>query len=103
MEKYPKMKKIPKAGWTKFGFPLNYNSDVLDALRSLKSINFKNCEEINPSLELIRKKNVEGKWIKETQYKSPFYSEIEEHKKPSKWLTFHALDVLNHFEGLIFS
>ncbi len=100
MEKYPKMKKIPKIGWTKFGFPLNYNSDVLDALRSLVKINLETCDAIKSSLELVKSKSVGGKWVKETQYKSPVYSQIEEHKKPSKWLTLHALEVLKHFEGI---
>ncbi|NPD87527.1 MAG: hypothetical protein HGN29_02320 [Asgard group archaeon] len=98
--KYPAMKNIAKAGWTKFGFPLNYNSDVLDAMSSLVSINLEYTEELSSALELIKTKNVEGTWIKEKQYNSPMYTQIESYKKPSKWITLQALVVLKHFEGI---
>ena len=49
---------------------------------------------------MIKTKNVEGKWIKEKQYSSPMYTQIESYKKPSRWVTLQVLVVLKHFEGI---
>ncbi|MCG3215811.1 MAG: hypothetical protein KAS63_03810 [Candidatus Heimdallarchaeota archaeon] len=101
IEKYPNMKNIAKSGWIKFGFPLNYNSDALDAMRSLVSIDMKYTFEMESALELIKSKSKDGKWFKEKQYKSPMYTQIGDYQKTSKWITFHALSVIKHFEGLV--
>ncbi len=100
LEKNLSMKKVAKAGWMKFGFPLNYNSDVLDVMRSLVSADVKYSSEMDSALELIKNKHRKGKWINEKQYKSPMYTQIEPYKGKSKWITLHALTVLKHFEGL---
>jgi len=100
LKKNPSKVKVAKPGWIKFGFPLNYNSDILDTMRSLASLGINLKPEMEHAIEIIKNKAVDGKWINEKQYKSPMYTQIEEYKKESKWITFHALLVLKHFEGL---
>jgi len=100
IEKNLPMKKIAKAGWTKFGFPLSYNSDILDAMRSLVSVEIKYSTEMDSALEQIKSKQKKGKWINEKQIRSPMYTQIEPYQGESKWITLHALTVLKHFKGL---
>ena len=92
--------KVAKPGWLKFGFPLNYNSDILDTMRSLASLGIAYKPEMERAIEIIKNKAVKGLWVSEKKYKSPMYVQIEEYGKESKWITFHALLVLKHFEGL---
>ncbi|MBY9002002.1 MAG: hypothetical protein KGD64_13875 [Candidatus Heimdallarchaeota archaeon] len=100
LEEYPSKVKVAKTGWIKFGFPLNYNSDILDTMRALASLGINYKPEMANALEIIKNKAVNGKWVSEKQYKSPMYVQIEEYGKESKWITFHALTVLKHFEGI---
>jgi len=100
IEKNLPMKKIAKAGWTKFGFPLSYNSDILDAMRSLVSVEIKYSTEMDSALEQIKSKQKKGKWINEKLIRSPMYTQIEPYQGESKWITLHALTVLKHFKGL---
>ncbi len=89
-----------KAGWMKFGFPLNYNSDALDALLSLATANVDYQPALDSALDLIKTKQKDDIWFIETQYKSPMHTVIEPINSKSKWLTLHALIVLKHFQGL---
>ncbi len=100
LKRNPSEVEIAKPGWMKFGFPLNYNSDILDTMRALASCGIEYKPEMDEALEIIKDKAVNGKWISEKQYKSPMYAQIDEYKKESKWITYHALSVLKHFGGL---
>ncbi|NHK33099.1 MAG: hypothetical protein FK730_17250 [Asgard group archaeon] len=96
----PNMKKIAKPGWTKFGFPLSYTSDALDAMKALVAAEIKYDPRMKDALDLIESKQVNGKWINEKQYKSPMFTAIEPYQKESKWVTLHALEVLKFYKGL---
>ncbi|MHA1243794.1 MAG: hypothetical protein ACTSP7_04375 [Candidatus Heimdallarchaeota archaeon] len=89
-----------KAGWMKFGFPLNYNSDTLDAMLSLVSAKVKHQPALDSALDLIKSKQKDDIWFNEKQYKSPTHTVIEPINSKSKWLTLHALIVLKHYMGL---
>ena len=100
LKKNPDMKKIVKHGWTKFGFPHSYTSDALDTMKALVSAEVKYDPRMKDALDLIKSKQVKGKWINEKQFKSPMYTTIEPYQAESKWLTLHALEVLKFYEGL---
>ena len=97
---HPNMKYQPKASWLKFGFPLSYTSDALDAMRAFVYADIPFHENMQDSLNLIKEKAQTGKWIKERKFNSPMYSEIEPYQEESKWITFQALEVLKHYEGI---
>ena len=101
MKNNPSVTTVAKPGWLKFRFHLNYNSDILDAMRALASLGISSKPEMKEALEIIKEKAIQGKWVSEKQYKSPMYAQIEEYQKESKWITLHALTVLKHFEGLV--
>jgi len=87
-----------KAGWLKFGFPLNYNSDVLEALLALAQIDTPMSPALEEPLRIVRSKRSEhGTWKLENSLNGKMWADVEKKGQPSKWLTLAALRVLAHF------
>ncbi len=92
--------RAPKAGWLKFGFPLHYNSDVLEAMYSLALADVPFTPRLEKPLRTIREKQTpDGKWLLENSLNGKMLADVEKKGKPSKWLTFFARYVLRHFTG----
>jgi len=92
-------KREPKQGWLRFGFPLHYNSDILEALYALARLGTPPMPALDRALQVIRDKMTrEGTWLMENSLNGKMWIDIEEKGKPSKWITYFALFVLNHFE-----
>ncbi len=89
-----------KAGWQKFGFPLHYNSDVLEAMYALASLGVPMTPKLARPLDLIRQKmSRDGTWILENSLNGKMLADVEVAGKPSKWLTYFGCFVLAHFSG----
>ena len=89
----------PKAGWLKFGFPLHYNSDVLEATCALALAGARYTRQMEKALNAIREKRTsQGVWIMESSLNGKMLADVEAKGKPSKWLTYFARYVLQHFE-----
>lgn len=89
--------RAPKQGWTKFGFPLNYNSDVLEAMYALTTVGVPAQAGLEKPLQLIRdKRTADGVWLLENTLNGKMWADVEVKGKPSKWLTLWALIVLDH-------
>ncbi len=83
---------MPK--WLKFGFPLMWNTDILEILSILTKLGYKD-ERMQESLDVvIAKQNEEGKWVLEQKFSGRMQANIERKGKPSKWITLNALRVL---------
>ena len=90
----------PKGGWTKFGFPLHYNSDVLEAMYALCLAGAPYSPKFERSLKLIREKMTgNGRWILENSLNGKMRVDVEVKGQPSKWLTYFAKYVLNRYGG----
>jgi hypothetical protein len=90
----------PKAGWLRFGFPLNYNSDILEALFSLSLVCTPMSSALEESLCIVRSKMTDQGTMKlENSLNGKMWADVEEKGQPSKWLTLIALRVLAHFEA----
>jgi hypothetical protein len=88
----------PKQGWLKFGFPLHYNTDILEAMYALAELDTPMTARLVEPLRVIREKMTpDGKWIMENSLNGKMWVDVEEKGKPSKWLTYFALRVLGHF------
>ena len=96
----------PKPIWTRFGFPLNYNSDILEAMVALAIAGAPMSQALEKPLQVIRDKrttggpalsNAEGVWILEKSLNGQMWVDVEVKGQPSKWITFFALMVLDHF------
>jgi len=86
-----------KAGWKKFGFPLFYQSDVLEVLDVLTELGFKD-ERMQESIDLVLgSKNDQGTWDLKNTFNGKMLCEIEKKNAPSKWITLRALRVLHRY------
>jgi len=85
---------ISKPGWLRFGFPLMYQTDILEILSILLYFNIKdNCmkEAIG---KIISQQTDHEKWIMKNTFNGRFISNIEQKGNPSKWITLRALWIL---------
>ena len=88
----------PKASWTRFGFPLNYNSDILEAMVALATVGAPMSEALEAPLQVIRdKRTTGGVWRLEKSLNGHMWVDVEVKGQPSKWITLFALMVLDHF------
>jgi hypothetical protein len=88
----------PKPGWLRFGYPLSYNSDALEALHALALHGEPARPEYEPALEAVRSAaDAESRWTLRTTFNGKMRSDVEEKGQPSRWLTYRALVVLAHY------
>ena len=88
----------PKSSWTRFGFPLNYNSDALEAMVALATAGVPMHAALEKPLQLVRdKRTASGVWRLEKSLNGQMWVDVEVKGQPSKWITLFALIVLDHF------
>ena len=81
--------------WFKFGFPLSYTSDVLEALLALAQAGRGSDPRLNNAAALVlSKQDARGRWAMKHSLNGKMWADIEEKGKPSKWVTLRALRVL---------
>jgi len=85
-----------KAGWKRFGFPLFYQSDILEVLDILTVLGVKD-ERMQESVDWVIECQESGKWNLKNTYNGKMLCEIEEKNKPSKWITLRASRVLKRY------
>jgi hypothetical protein len=87
-----------KPGWLRFGFPLSYNSDALEALVALAGVGEEPRPEYAAALEVVRSAaDGEMRWTMRNSLNGKMLSDVEQKGQPSRWLTLRALTVLKHF------
>ena len=90
-----------KPGWLKFGFPLSYNSDALEALLALASVGEPRRPEYQAALALVESAaDAQMRWTLRNSFNGKMIADVEKRGRPSKWLTLRALTVLDHFDHL---
>jgi len=90
-----------KVGWLKFGYPLHYNSDILEAMRSLTDAGVKYDYRMDDALDVIESKMMSnGRWKLGFSLNGKMWTDIEKRGKPSKWITYYALAVLRKYRQL---
>lgn len=89
-----------KPGWLRFGYPLSYNSDALEALVALAAVGETKRPEYEPAIEAVAAAADENsRWAMRNTLNGKMWADVETKGRPSKWLTLRALQVLDHFEG----
>jgi len=83
-----------KAGWRRFGFPLMYQTDVLELLGILAHLGYRD-ERMDEALALVASKaDAQGRWKLQNTFNGRFVVDIETRGEPSRWVTAKALEVL---------
>ena len=87
---------ISRPGWLKPGFPLMYQTDILEILEILTDLGYHD-PRMQDAVEIIRKKqNVDKRWKLENSFNGRMLENIELKGKNSKWITIKALYVLKN-------
>jgi hypothetical protein len=83
------------AQWLRFGFPLGYGSDLLEALLALAELDVQRARlEIAATRVILeRKRDERGRWPLEHALRNT-WAEFEQEGAPNKWVTLRALKVL---------
>lgn len=94
--------RLEKQGWRRFGFPLHYNSDILEAMRSLVQAGApKRSPRVRSALEhILECRTRDGRWKLRHSWNGKMIANVERKGQPSRWITFQALWVLRYFRGL---
>ncbi|MHA1906728.1 MAG: nitrogen fixation protein NifH [Candidatus Thorarchaeota archaeon] len=86
-----------KAGWKRFGFPLFYQSDILEVLDVLTKLGIQDSR-MDESINLVESlRNKDGKWLLKNTYNGKMSCEIDKKNEPSKWITLRAARVLQRY------
>jgi hypothetical protein len=87
-----------KPGWLRFGYPLSYNSDALEALHALALHDELRRPEYEEALAVVLKTaDAEARWTLRQTFNGRMLADVETKGEPSRWLTWRALVVLKHF------
>ncbi|MFX1261918.1 MAG: hypothetical protein ACFFAZ_07525 [Promethearchaeota archaeon] len=86
-----------KAGWKRFGFPLFYQSDMLEVLDVLTALGVKD-KRMQDSIDfVVETRGKDGKWPLKNSYNGKMLCDIDVKGRPSKWITLRALRALRRF------
>lgn len=97
---HPQLHYKEKPGWLRFGYPLSYNSDALEALWALMLHGEPMREEYAPALAAVRgAADSEMRWVLKNSFNGKMLADVEAKGQPSRWLTYRALRALRHFGG----
>jgi hypothetical protein len=91
------LSKKSKPGWLRLGFPLMYQTDILEILGILAHLDVTD-ERMQDAIDiLISKQDEQGRWILEHTFNGRFITNIETKGRPSKWITLNAMRVLKKY------
>jgi len=83
------------SSWFKFGFPLSYQSDMLETTATLVDLGYGRDPRLDHAFQFIlSKQNQQGRWLMERSLNGKTLVDIEAKGKASKWITLRALRVL---------
>ncbi len=92
---YPSGKGRISPYWFKFGYPLNYTSDILEALDVLATLGYAKDPRLSPAIEyLLSKQDSQGRWKLENTMNGKMWTNIEKRGRASKWVTLRVARVL---------
>jgi hypothetical protein len=85
--------------WFEFGFPLRFDTDILEVLELIAPYVSPDNVQIQDGLALVlEKQQADGRWLCEKHPKGgrwmKQFIEFEEIGQPSKWVTLHSMKML---------
>ncbi len=94
-KKSHELDKKAKPGWIRFGFPLMYQTDLLEILEIFTDLEISD-ERMRAAYAVVKsKQQPNGTWKLENTFNGKMIEDIEHKNEDSKWITAKALKVLN--------
>jgi len=86
--------------WLKFGFPLTYSTNVLEALHVMAELGYGSQLGLRDAIRFVlSKQDWQGRWKMESSLNGKMWVDIEARGKPSKWVTLRAVQTLKRVFG----
>jgi hypothetical protein len=86
--------KVQHPDWLNFGFPLDYQSDLIELCDVLARLEYGADPRFQYLLDIVLdKQTAEGRWIKHNGTRA---LQVEDVGQPSKWITIRALRAIKH-------
>ncbi len=93
-KKPPGLRSVARKEWLNLGFPLMWNTDILEILDILARLGYRD-ERMNEAIEVVLSKQGEdGRWRQKNRFNRRFATTIERNGAESKWVTLNALRTL---------
>jgi hypothetical protein len=94
-KKPPRLKAVARKEWFNLGFPLMWNTDLLEILDILTRLGYRD-ERMNEAVEAVRSiRGTDGRWRQGNRFEGRFAVPVERNGAESKWVTLNALRVLD--------
>lgn len=91
------LEEVSRPGWLKLGFPLMYQTDILELLNIFTDLGIRD-DRLRDAVDIVKAKEMkDGKWKLESSFNGKMLLDIEKKGEPSKWITLKALNVLFTF------
>lgn len=90
----------PNGSWFRLGFPSGYVTDVLQVLEVLGELGHGKDPQLANALRWLEsQQSTDGRWLNRYAYNNKTWVDIEQHGRPSKWVTLRACSVLRAAYG----
>jgi hypothetical protein len=86
-----------KAGWKRFGFPLFYQSDALEALDTLTRLGVRDGRMEDSVRLVLEAQGDDGRWALKHTFNGKMWADIDVKHQPSKWVTLRAMRMLRRY------
>ncbi|MDD1743131.1 MAG: hypothetical protein LUO85_00725 [Methanomassiliicoccales archaeon] len=94
-KKPPRLKAVARKEWFNLGFPLMWNTDLLEILGILTRLGYRD-KRMNEAVEaVISKRGENGRWRQGNRFEGRFAVPVERNGAESKWVTLNALRMLD--------
>jgi len=91
------LEEVSRPGWLKLGFPLMYQTDILELLGIFADLGIKD-KRLKDAVDILKsKQGADGRWKLESTNNGKMLAVIEKKGEPSKWITLKALKVLKEW------
>lgn len=88
------LSKVARPGWLKPGFPLMYQTDILEILEILTILDYHDSR-MDEAIGILKSKQTpDGRWKLENSFNGKTIVDFEKKGAASKWITVKALKVL---------
>jgi hypothetical protein len=86
----PELNEVSRKEWLSLGFPLMWNTDLLEILGIMAKLGVKD-DRMNEAIELVLARQGEnGRWAQENHFHGRFITSVERNGQDSKWVTLNA-------------